>query len=188
MQLYLDTLGLSEEQFLHFCERNRKARMELTADQELLIFNTLSLHTAGMASDIVLSLSAYAKAVGGKVWHSSVGYRLPNRAVRCAKASYITPEMWGVVQAAPQDDFLPFAPHFLIELRDSQEPMWYYEAKMQEWIGNGARLAWLIDPSEEKAYIYRPGQPAPEVVTGFHNSLSGEDVLPGFTLALAELR
>jgi len=49
-------------------------------------------------------------------------------------------------------------------------------------------LAWLIAPKAETAYIYRVGQPEPEVVQGFDQELSGEDVLPGFRLRLAELR
>jgi Uma2 family endonuclease len=30
---------------------------------------------------------------------------------------------------------------------------------MQEYIANGARLGWLIDPIDKRVYIYRPGQP-----------------------------
>ncbi|MGY2134822.1 hypothetical protein ACW9KT_21510 [Hymenobacter sp. HD11105] len=40
----------------------------------------------------------------------------------------------------------------------------------------------------EIAYIYRPDQSEPNVVQGFDNELSGEAVLPGFQLRLAELR
>lgn len=58
---------------------------------------------------------------------------------------------------------------------------------MATWIGNGVRLAWLIDPYEEKAYIYRANG-SKEVLSGFDRELSGEDVLPGFTLGLSQFR
>lgn len=59
---------------------------------------------------------------------------------------------------------------------------------MQEtWITNGVRLAWLIDPYKEKAYIYRANGSV-EVTTDFEGELSGEDVLPGFSLKLSEFK
>ena len=55
-------------------------------------------------------------------------------------------------------------------------------------MANGVRLAWLIDPYEEKAYVYRQGQ-AVEELSGFDGAfLSGEDVLPGFMLDLGEMK
>ena len=53
---------------------------------------------------------------------------------------------------------------------------------MQEYLANGTRLGWLIDPKTNKVEIYRPGQ-AVEVLQS-PQTLSGEDVLPGFTLDL----
>ena len=56
------------------------------------------------------------------------------------------------------------------------------------WMANGVRLAWLIDPYEEKVYIYRAGQEA-EVVEGFEGRvLSGEGVLEGLELPLDVMR
>lgn len=56
------------------------------------------------------------------------------------------------------------------------------------WIANGVRLAWLIDPYEEKAWVYR-ADGSIEVVKGFEGKkLSGEDVMPGFELELDEFR
>ena len=64
-----------------------------------------------------------------------------------------------------------------------------YPSQNQAKITNGVRLAWLIDPYEEKAYVYRVGADASEVVEGFEGKeLSGETVLPGFSLPLAEMK
>lgn len=57
---------------------------------------------------------------------------------------------------------------------------------MNEWMENGCRLAWLINPIEETAYIYKPGM-EPLMQKGFKKKLSGENVLPGFELDLKEL-
>lgn len=51
---------------------------------------------------------------------------------------------------------------------------------MQEYLANGLRLGWLIDPQGQQMEVYRPGQ-AVEVIS-ILASLSREDVLPGFIL------
>jgi Uma2 family endonuclease len=59
------------------------------------------------------------------------------------------------------------------------------QEKMQEYIENGARLGWLIDPSARQIHVYRPGQPV-EVLNN-PVTLSGDPTLPGFVLRVHEL-
>jgi Uma2 family endonuclease len=59
------------------------------------------------------------------------------------------------------------------------------EAKMQTWIDNGAKLAWLIDPIDANVTIYRPGQP-PETLTR-PQAVHGEAPIDGFILRTARL-
>ena len=56
---------------------------------------------------------------------------------------------------------------------------------MQEYINNEVKLGWLIEPSTKKVEIYRSNQ-LPEVLNN-PQSLSGENVLPGFILDLTEI-
>ncbi len=53
---------------------------------------------------------------------------------------------------------------------------------MQEYLENGTQLGWLIDPKNKRVDIYRPGQ-AVEVLD-HPIALSGDPILPGFTLVL----
>ena len=53
---------------------------------------------------------------------------------------------------------------------------------MREYIDQGARLGWLIDPLTGQVEIYRPGREVE--VLDRPATLSGEDVLPGFVLDL----
>ncbi|WP_418904126.1 Uma2 family endonuclease [Moorena producens] len=59
------------------------------------------------------------------------------------------------------------------------------QAKVREYMENGARLGWLIDPQNKVVEIYRPNQDL-EIIQS-PKTLSGEDVLPGFTLDLSEI-
>ena len=56
---------------------------------------------------------------------------------------------------------------------------------MSEYIENGVRLGWLIDPYEKRIHIYRADKSV-EILEN-HQKVSGEDVLRGFELDLAEI-
>ena len=56
---------------------------------------------------------------------------------------------------------------------------------MREYIENGARLGWLIDPQTRRVEIYRPG--CDLEVLEQPEALSGEEVLPGFRLPLTRI-
>ena len=56
---------------------------------------------------------------------------------------------------------------------------------MQEYIDNGTKLGWLIDRQNQQVEIYRNNGTV-EIVKS-PSSLSGEDILPNFTLDLTEI-
>ncbi len=73
-------------------------------------------------------------------------------------------------------------PDFIVELRSSSDRFEPLQAKMREYIDNGARLGWLLDPIQRRVEIYRPGL-AVEVLEN-PTLVSAEEVLPGFVLNL----
>lgn len=56
---------------------------------------------------------------------------------------------------------------------------------MQEYLDNGARLGWLIDPEQKRVYVYRTQAPVKELEAP--EKVSGDLVLPGFALDLREI-
>ena len=70
----------------------------------------------------------------------------------------------------------------MIELVSESDDLADTQAKMREYIANGLRLGWLINPKNKQVEIYRPNQEI-EVLQSPAN-LSGENVLPGFILDL----
>ncbi len=58
-------------------------------------------------------------------------------------------------------------------------------ARMQEYLDNGVKLGWLIEPLAKTVEIYRSEQQV-EILNN-PQTLSGEDVLPGFILDLSEI-
>ena len=56
---------------------------------------------------------------------------------------------------------------------------------MQEYLNNGNRLGWLINRQQKQVEIDRPEQVVETLQSP--STLSGEDVLPGFTLNLQRI-
>jgi Uma2 family endonuclease len=57
--------------------------------------------------------------------------------------------------------------------------------KVEDWLKAGVRLVWVIDPATQTVRVYRTGQPTQ--VLREQDTLSGEDVLPGFACKVSEL-
>ena len=70
----------------------------------------------------------------------------------------------------------------MIELKSPSDDLSILQAKLMEYIENGARLGWLIDPENRQVFCYRPQQ-LPELFN-HPRYLSGEDVLLEFVLDL----
>jgi len=122
----------------------------------------------------------------GEVFDSSTGFTLPNGAVRSPDVSWIRNERWNALSEKQQEGFAPVCPDFVIEIRSKSDDLKYLQNKMEEYISNGTSLGWLIDRFENKVYIYRPDHNI-EVYDSLQVVLSGETVLPEFTLDLASI-
>ncbi len=80
---------------------------------------------------------------------------------------------------------MPLCPDFVVELRSASDSLKDSQAKMVEYIENGARLGWLIDPKNKKVHIYRANGEI-EILEN-PETVSGEDVLQNFELDLTEI-
>jgi len=118
----------------------------------------------------------------GVAFDSSAGFTLPNAAVRCPDSTWVTRERWEALPREERERFAHVPPDFVAELLSRSSKKSDLREKMEEYVDQGARLGWLIDPETGTIEIYRPGRLA-EIL---HRpaTLSGEEVLPGFVLEL----
>jgi Uma2 family endonuclease len=186
------TIELTDEQFFQLCQNNRDLRLERTADGELIIMPPTGWESGNRNSRLTQRLGNWADADGtGLSFDSSTGFKLPNGANRSPDASWVSRERLEALNPDPAK-FLPLAPDFAVELRSASDSLRTVQQKMQEYIDNGVRLGWLIYPQNQQVEIYRPGQEveilrrrSPSETSP--TSLSGENVLPGFVLNLAQI-
>jgi Uma2 family endonuclease len=180
-------LGLfSDDQFYEFCRLNSDIDIERTAHGDLLIMAPASFRTSHINLRIVLQLGRWAERDGtGVATESSGGFVLPNSAVRAPDAAWIRRDRLTTVAREQQDRFLPLCPDFAIELRSPSDTLDTAQAKMREYLENGLRLGWLIDPFARRVYVYRPG--ADVDVLEDPAGVDGGPVLPGFRLDLSRI-
>lgn len=177
---------IKEEQYLKICEDNPGLKLELDQYGTLIVMPPTGGTSGNRNAEITYQLQAWNKQKKlGKVFDSSTEFKLPNGAFRSPDAAWISLERWNRLTKKEQDKFPPLAPDFVIELRSSSDRLKPLQEKMQEYITNGVRLGWLIDPQNRQIEMYRLGHSV-EILSS-PNSLSGEDVLPDFELDLNEI-
>ncbi|OCQ92962.1 hypothetical protein BCD64_09540 [Nostoc sp. MBR 210] len=178
-------IELTDEQFFQICQNHRDLRFERTAQGEIIIMPPTGWESGNRNSRLSQRLNNWADIDGtGLVFDSSTGFILPNGATRSPDASWVKRARIEALNPDPAK-FLPMAPDFVVELRSATDSLERLQLKMQEYIDNGVRLGWLIDPQNQQVEIYRQGQEV-EILQS-PGSLSGEDVLPGFILDLAQI-
>jgi Uma2 family endonuclease len=179
-------LELTDEQFYAFCQLNRDLRIERTAQGEVVIMPPAGGKTSERNAEIVIQLGMWAKRDGtGATFDSSGGFVLPNGATRSPDAGWITHARLAALTAEQRDKFLPLCPDFALELRSPTDTLTALQAKMQEYLNNGARLGLLIDPMQRRVYVYRPQ--APVECLENPDAVAGDPVLPGFILDLRDI-
>ncbi|MHC5613141.1 MAG: Uma2 family endonuclease [Nostoc sp.] len=176
-------LKLTDEEFEQLIAVNQELRLELTAQGELVIMLPTGGETGERNLDIEGQLWLWKRQNKlGKAFNSSTGFKLPNGATRSPDASWVTIARWEALTPQQRKKFPPLCPDFVVELVSETDDLEDIQAKMREYIKNGLRLGWLINPKNKQVEIYRFNQ-AVEVLQSPRN-LSGEDVLPGFLLDL----
>jgi Uma2 family endonuclease len=177
-------LYVTQEQFEILAASNRELQLERTANGELIVNPPTGWETGEQNSSISGELYLWWRNAGkpGKVFDSSTGFILPNGANLSPDASWVSQERWDALNEEQKRRFAEICPDFVVELRSHSDPMKSLQEKMQEYIDNGARLGWLINPKTRTVEVYRVGLDV-EILSN-PTELSGESVLPGFVLEL----
>ncbi|NJR49974.1 MAG: Uma2 family endonuclease [Leptolyngbyaceae cyanobacterium CSU_1_3] len=177
---------MTTEQFYEFCQANRELRIERASTGEVVIMPPAFSDTGNRNLKISQQVANWAEQDGtGEVFDSSAGFTLPNGATRSPDTSWIRLARWNALTDAQKASFAPICPDFVIELRSASDTLSSLQAKMQEYIENGAILGFLIDRKTVTVHVYRPGR-SPEILER-PDTVSGDPELPGFVLRMARI-
>jgi len=177
---------MSEEEFYRFCRLHPDLRIERTSEGDLIIMPPTGGETGRSNFKLTTYFGIWVEADGtGEGFDSSTEFIFPNGAHRSPDVAWVKRERWEALTAEQRRKFPPLCPDFVIELRSDTDRLSTLQAKLQEYIENGAQLGWLIDPVEKKVWVYRPNS-AVECLDN-PETVSGDPVLRGFVLPLERI-
>jgi len=179
---------MSNDELYEFCLQNKGLRIERDKDQNIIIMSPVGGESGYFEKNFMFELELWVrKNKKGLTFSSSTGFLLPNGAMRSPDACWISGERWGQVAEDQKKKFLPVVPEFVVEIKSPTDSLNDLKSKVEEWIENGTRLAWLVDPENRDVYIYRENG-FKEVINDFDDTLNGENVLEGFEFDLSQLQ
>jgi Uma2 family endonuclease len=182
--LDVSTLRLTDEQFYQLCISNPEAQLELTAQGVPVAMSPVGGDSGKREANLITDLNIWNRQTGlGEVFSSSTVFKLPRGSQRSPDAAWIERSRWEALTPAQQQVFPPIVPDFVIELRSRTDSLADLQTKMREYQDNGVRLGLFINPQDRQVEIYRLDGMV-EVLQS-PTQVSGEDVLPGFTLDLS---
>jgi Uma2 family endonuclease len=177
-------LELTDEQFEQICNNNRDLKFERTAKGNLVVMSLTGGDTGERNAELNGQLWLWNRQARlGHLYDSSTGFRLPNGAIRSPDAAWVSQARWEALTPEQRQKWVPLCPDFVVELKSNSDDIEDLRLKMQEYLDNGLRLGWLIDPETQTVEVYRANQP----VESFSNpmKISAEEIMPGFVLSLA---
>jgi Uma2 family endonuclease len=176
----------SDEQFETVCRKHPDLKFELTSKGELLIMPPTLPDTGWKNSRLNTRTDIWSlETNSGIVFDSSTIFTLKSGAKRSPDVAWVKRESWDKFTDEQKKKVSKITPDFVIELRSENDTIKALQAKMREYIENGVRLGWLIDPKTRKVHIYRENGEV-EVLEN-PEKLSGENVLTGFELNVQEI-
>lgn len=176
---FLPQEPMDEDEFFELCQEADPLRLERESNGKIIVMPPAGSYSSNRSVQIASQLQRWSKKTNrGIVFDSSGGFTLPNGATRAPDAAWVASHRLETLSQEEKEKFLPLAPDFAAEVRSQNDARSDLEAKMEEYINNGTRLGWLIDPYEKTVTVYRKDGSTEELDRPA--TLSGEPVLPGF--------
>jgi len=159
-------------------------RMELIRG-ELLTMAPAGFDQGATGGTLHVLLGSYVRAHRlGVVLTSDTGYIFTTDpdTMRCPDTSFFSSAR---IPKEPAMGFFPGAPDLAVEVISPSDKFEEVEEKVEDYLSVGAQLLWVVSPRRKTVTVYRPG--AQPERRGVNDTLSGEDVVPGFTVQVADI-
>jgi len=144
---------------------------------------------SGMYHDeIVINLGSALRTFAhrnklGKVYASSVGYRLSEKDLISPDISFVNEARLDGGESP--DGYGQFSPDLAVEIVSPNDRAVEIEQKINLYLSHGTTLVWVIHPRQKTATIYRIDGTSQRISE--NDSFDGEAVLPGFVCKLSDI-
>ncbi|WP_225906924.1 MULTISPECIES: Uma2 family endonuclease [Thermoleptolyngbya] len=152
---------------------------------ELIDMGNSGMEHGEIGSFLGGSLSLYVRTHKlGRVCDSSTAFAMKNGNRRSPDVSFVAKDRLQGLRRLPKG-FFQGAPDLAVEVLSPSNTVEEIHEKIVEYFENETRLVWVIHPDEQYVLVYH--SPSPDRLLRLQDSLEGESVVPGFSLAVAEL-
>jgi Uma2 family endonuclease len=167
------------------CAANHGFQFERTRQGAIRVNPPTELATSDGNAEIIHQLRAWWKTHRkGRVADSNGGFYLRDGSMLSPDAAYLTEKTLSGFSAPQARGFPHLCPDFVVELLSRTDRLGETREKMNDWLTNGVRLGWLVDPYRQQVLVYQPDC-EPAVVIG--DSIQGRGPVDGFVLDLSEV-
>ena len=147
--------------------------------------NSGALH-GYVCSTLVILLGGYVRQHNlGAMLDSSTAFKMKNGNKRSPDIAFFAKERLQGMAVLPSG-YLEGAPDLAVEVLSPDNTVEEIDDKLTEYFENGSRLVWVINPIQHYVLVYRSAEEPDRLLKG-KDSLDGEEVIPGFSLAIADL-
>jgi Uma2 family endonuclease len=176
---------LTVEEFLALCERPEYADRQLELDEgRLVVMPPPSPLHGGIVWAIGALFAEYSRRMGKGVGSAESGILLGGEppAVRRPDFAFYRDKLHLNELA---DEVTTELPDLVVEVLSPSDRLGMVMRKVQQYLRAGIAMVWVVDGESRNVTVYRAGR-EPRVLEE-NEVLDGEDVLPGFTCAVADL-
>jgi Uma2 family endonuclease len=153
---------------------------------KLIEVSPSSSESSWVSADVLTRINTFVRQHGlGRCGDSDWGFLLATNpdTVRAPDVGFVRAERIPASGVPP--GYWPGAPDLAVEVLSPSNRPTDVLRKVAEYLDAGASLVWVLDPQRRRATVYHPDGTV--TVLGEDGVLDGEDLLPGFTLPLAEV-
>ena len=152
---------------------------------ELIDMGNSGMEHGYIACLLTIMLGGYIRANKlGAVCDSSTAFSLKAGNKRSPDLSFIAKNRLQGLSRPPRS-FFKGSPDLAVEILSPNNTVEEIHAKIVEYFENDTRLVWVIHPDERYVLVYHSPEPDRFLRPG--DTLDGEVIVPGFSMAVAEL-
>lgn len=148
---------------------------------------TIGARSEEIAGHVFAALHQFIRAHGlGHLFGSQTAYRCFShrpRLVRKPDASFVAKGRF-LNDQSPDGD-ISIQPDLVVESISPNDSFEEIEERVNDFLKAGVRLIWIVSPVNKTVLIRRPDKSA--AMLDVTDTLSGEDVVPGFSCPVADL-
>ena len=169
-------------------QQDGRCRFERGGGGELIIMSVGRGGGPRIAAGIIAQIWIWIGRIGnGEVYDGTKGYDIPGTLfTRIPDVSWLPAERLARLPSEiDQEGFTDAVPEFVVEIPSDSQGVADQIARVEQWVGWGAQVGWMIDPFEQTIDVIRAGRPVEHHERPVQ--LAVEPEMPGLTIDFSRI-